>query len=82
MKDHYDFSQSITNRYFKDLQESVTLQLKEDVLNYFTQLSEETGIPFQSLIILYLQDCVQQQRKLNGRVLNLWKRVIINKCKS
>jgi hypothetical protein len=65
MKDHYDFSQSIKNPYFKDLQESVTLQLKEDVLNYFTQLSEETGIPFQKLIILYLQDCVQQQRKLN-----------------
>jgi len=65
MKDHYDFSQSIKNPYFKDLQESVALQLKEDVLNYFTQLSEETGIPFQNLIILYLQDCVQQQRKLN-----------------
>ena len=60
MKDHYDFSQSIKNPYFKDLQESVTLQLKEDVLNYFTQLSEETGIPFQNLIILYLQDCIRQ----------------------
>jgi hypothetical protein len=65
MKDHYDFSQSIKNPYFKDLQDSVTLQLKEDVLNYFAQLSEETGIPFQNLIILYLQDCVRQQRKLN-----------------
>jgi hypothetical protein len=43
MKDHYDFSQSIKNPYFKDLhedlQESVTLQVQEDVLNYFTQLS-------------------------------------------
>jgi len=38
MKDHYDFSQSIKNPYFKYLQESVTLQLKEDVLNYFTPL--------------------------------------------
>jgi predicted DNA binding CopG/RHH family protein len=65
MKDDYDFSQSVKNPYFKDLQESVTLQLKEDVLNYFKQLSEETGIPFQNLIILYLQDCVRQQRKLN-----------------
>jgi predicted DNA binding CopG/RHH family protein len=65
MKDHYDFSQSVKNPYFKDLQEPVTLQLKEDVLNYFKQLSEETGIPFQNLIILYLQDCVRQQRKLN-----------------
>jgi len=58
MKDHYDFSQSVKNPYFKDLQESVTFQLQEDVLNYFKQLSEETGIPFQNLIILYLQDCV------------------------
>jgi hypothetical protein len=60
MKDHYDFSQSVKNPYFKDLQEPVTLQLKEDVLNYFKQLSEETGIPFQNLIILYLQDCIRQ----------------------
>jgi len=39
MKDHYDFSQSIKNPYFKYLQESVTLQLKEDVSNYFTPSS-------------------------------------------
>ena len=65
MKDHYDFSQSVKNPYWKDLQEPVTLQLKEDVLNYFKQLSEETGIPFQNLMILYLQDCVKKQRKLN-----------------
>ena len=65
MKDHYDFSQSMKNPYLKDLQEPVILQLKEDVLNYFKQLSEETGIPFQNLMTLYLQDCVRQQRKLN-----------------
>lgn len=63
MKDNYDFSQSIKNPYFKKLQKPVTLELKEDVLNYFTQLAEETGISYQSLIELYLQDCVHQQRK-------------------
>ena len=63
MKDHYDFSQSVPNPYLKKLKQPITLELQEDVLDYFTQLAEETGISFQRLIILYLQDCVKQQRK-------------------
>lgn len=63
MKDNYDFSQSIQNPYFKKLQKPVTIELKEEVVNYFSQLAEETGISSQSLIELYLQDCVHQQRK-------------------
>jgi hypothetical protein len=63
MKDHYDFSQSVPNPYLKKLKQPITLQLQEDVLDYFTQLAEETGLSSQKLIILYLQDCVKQQRK-------------------
>lgn len=63
MKDNYDFSQSIKNPYFKKLQKPVTIELKQDIIDYFTKLAEETGISYQSLIELYLQDCVYQQRK-------------------
>ena len=63
MKDNYDFSQSIKNPYFKKLQKPVTIELKQDILDYFTKLAEETGISYQSLIELYLQDCVHQQRQ-------------------
>jgi uncharacterized protein (DUF4415 family) len=63
MRDEYDFSQSVPNPYLKKLKKQVTIRLEEDVVNYFKRLSEEVGIPYQSLINLYLQDCVRSERK-------------------
>ncbi len=63
MKDEYDFSQSVRNPYVKKLKKQVTIQVEEEVINYFQDLAEQTGIPYQSLINLYLQDCVRVQRK-------------------
>ncbi|MCU0567933.1 MAG: BrnA antitoxin family protein [Oculatellaceae cyanobacterium Prado106] len=63
MKDDYDFSQSVKNPYFKKLKKQVTIRLEEEVVEYFKGLAEETGISYQSLINLYLQDCVKSQRK-------------------
>ncbi len=63
MKKEYDFSESIRNPYIKKLKKQVTIRLEEEVVEYFRQLSEETGIPYQTLINLYLQDCVKAKRK-------------------
>ena len=63
MKDEYDFSQSVKNPYIKNLKKQVTIRLEEEVVEYFKGLAEETGISYQSLINLYLQDCVKSQRK-------------------
>lgn len=63
MKDDYDFSQSVKNPYIKKLKKQVTIRLEEEVVEYFKSLAEETGISYQSLINLYLQDCVRSQRK-------------------
>ena len=63
MKDNYDFSHSIPNPYIGKLPKKVTIQLEDNVLNYFTELAEETGISSQKLMALYLQDCVHQKRK-------------------
>lgn len=63
MKEEYDFSKSVKNPYIKNLKKQVTIRLEDEVINYFKQLAEETGIPYQSLINLYLQDCVRTQRK-------------------
>ena len=63
MKDEYDFSQSVKNPYIKRLKKQVTIRLEEEVVSYFKDLSEDTGISYQSLINLYLQDCVKSQRK-------------------
>jgi len=58
MKEEYDFSQSVKNPYIKKLKKQVTIHLEEEVVDYFRNLAEETGIPYQTLINLYLQDCV------------------------
>ena len=50
--------------YAKHLKKQVTLRLGIDVIDYFRKLAEETGVPYQNLINLYLQDCVHSQKKL------------------
>ena len=65
MRNNYDFSNSDKNPYAKKLKKQVTIRLSEDVIDYFKALAQETGIPDQSLINLYLRDCVQQHRKLH-----------------
>lgn len=47
------------------LKQSVTMRLDRDTVSYFKELAAETGIPYQSLINLYLRDCAMSQRKLN-----------------
>ena len=54
MRKEYDFSKSVRNPYAKHLKKQVTLRLGTDVIEYFKALAGETGIPYQSLINLYL----------------------------
>ncbi|MGI2902090.1 BrnA antitoxin family protein [Tolypothrix sp. VBCCA 56010] len=63
MRDEYDFSESVPNPYVKNLKKQITIRLEEDVIEYFKSLAEETGIPYQTLINLYLQDCAKSKRK-------------------
>ncbi|NEU72764.1 BrnA antitoxin family protein [Hassallia byssoidea VB512170] len=63
MRDEYDFSESVRNPYVKNLKKQITIRLEEDVIEYFKSLAEETGIPYQTLINLYLQDCAKSKRK-------------------
>lgn len=64
MKKEYDFSKSVRNPYAKRLKKQLTLRVDEDVMAYFKQTSAETGIPIQTLINLYLQECVAQKKRL------------------
>ncbi len=64
MRDHYDFSDSVKNPYAKKLKKQVTIRLDEDTVVYFKGLAEDKGIPYQSLINLYLRDCAQSHRDL------------------
>ncbi len=67
MKDEYDLSrmQRRKNPFAAKLKKPVTIRLGEDVVDYFKSLSIEMGLPYQSLINLYLKDCVITHRKPN-----------------
>ncbi|WBA81529.1 BrnA antitoxin family protein [Endozoicomonas sp. GU-1] len=65
MRDEYDFSKGVKNPYAKKLKKQITIRVDEDAIDYFKTLSEELGMPYQSLINLYLKDCADKQRKLN-----------------
>ena len=66
MKTEYDLSKltSRKNPYASKLKKSVTMRLSEDVVTYFKGMSEEAGVPNQSLINLYLRDCLTNHRKV------------------
>jgi uncharacterized protein (DUF4415 family) len=65
MRKEYDFSKSRKNPYASQLKQQITIRLDEDAITYFKAVSEEVGIPYQSLINLYLRDCAAANRKLN-----------------
>jgi uncharacterized protein (DUF4415 family) len=67
MKSEYDFSKmkSRKNPYASKLKKAVTIRLGEDVIDYFKGMSQDSGIPYQSLINLYLRDCASQHRKID-----------------
>ena len=67
MKKEYDFSKmkSRKNPYASKLKRPVTIRLSEDVIEYFKEMAEESGVPYQSLINLYLRDCAHQHRKVD-----------------
>ena len=66
MREHYDFSKmkGRKNPYAKQLKQPVTMRLDRDTVSYFKSMAEETGIPYQTLINLYLRDCAAHHRKL------------------
>jgi len=65
MKKEYDFSKAKKNPYAKRLKRRVTIRLDGPIIDYFKELAAETGIPYQTLINLYLRDCAESKKELN-----------------
>lgn len=67
MKENYDIANlnPRKNPYTEKLKRQVTINLKTTTIEYFKFMSEEVGIPYQNLIDLYLEDCVNQGLKPN-----------------
>ena len=65
MRKEYDFSNDKKNPYAAQLKKQITIRLDGEAIDYFKSISEGVGIPYQSLINLYLRDCAATHRKLN-----------------
>ena len=52
------------NPYAKNIKRQLTIHINNDTIEFFKEQSEETGIPYQTLINLYLTDCAKQRRQL------------------
>ena len=64
MREEYDFSKARKNPYAKKLKKQITINIDVDTIEYFKTQSETSGIPYQTLMNLYLSDCAAQKKQL------------------
>jgi predicted DNA binding CopG/RHH family protein len=64
MREEYDFSDAKKNPYAKELKKQVTIKISPSVIDYFKEQANKLGMPYQTLINLYLSDCVNNKREL------------------
>ncbi|MCB0325107.1 MAG: BrnA antitoxin family protein [Bdellovibrionales bacterium] len=65
MRNEYDFSKARKNPFASRLKKQVTIRLDTPTIDYFKNLAEETGIPYQNLINLYLRECALTGKRPN-----------------
>ena len=67
MKQEYDIKNlnPRKNPYAKQLKRQITINIDGNTIDFFKEQSQDVGIPYQTLINLYLRDCAMNQRKLN-----------------
>lgn len=65
MKDEYDFSNARKNPYTKKAKKQITINIDCDTVDYFKNQSESSGIPYQTLMNLYLTDCAVREKQLH-----------------
>ena len=66
MRNEYDIKNlnPRKNPYVKKEKKQITINIDSDTIDYFKNQSENNGIPYQTLINLYLSDCVKEKRTL------------------
>lgn len=66
MRDEYDIKElnPRKNPYAKKMKQQITMNINTDTVAYFKTMSAEVGIPYQTLINLYLDECVREKKKI------------------
>ena len=65
MRSHYDFSKAKKNPFANRLKRQVTIRLDLHTVEYFKSLASDLGIPYQTLINLYLRECAASRKRLS-----------------
>ena len=65
MRAEYDFSKARKNPYAKKLKKQITINIDSDTVDYFKAQAEISGIPYQTLINLYLSDCALNKKQMH-----------------
>ena len=65
MRAEYDFTNAKKNPYSNRLKKQITINIDSTTIDYFKAQSQDSGIPYQTLINLYLSDSVKNKRRLN-----------------
>lgn len=67
MKQEYDIKNlnPRKNPYAKQLKRQITINIDGNTIDFFKAQSQSAGIPYQTLINLYLRDCANNKRQLN-----------------
>ena len=64
LEKEFDFSKAVKNPYAKELKKQVTIKISPTVIDYFKDQASKVGMPYQTLINLYLSDCVNNKREI------------------
>ena len=64
MRDEYDFSSSSPNPYVGKVRRRVTINIDSDTVDYFKEESKRTGVPYQTIINMYLGQCAREKKHL------------------
>lgn len=65
MRESHDFSKSVKNPYAKRMKQQIIIRIDQETVDYFKGMAEDQGIPYQSLINLYLRDCAIKHKQLD-----------------
>ena len=63
MREEYDFTNARKNPYARRIKKQITINTDEETIAYFRGMASDSGIPYQTLIDLYLADCAKEKRQ-------------------
>lgn len=59
-----DFSDSVPNPYIGKARRRITINIDGGTVDYFKNEARRTGVPYQTIMNLYLSECAAQGKRL------------------